>query len=100
MPSGRRGWHYTDTLLHFMEQSVTAMRVASVIDRPLLPGEKRGMAMDAPASVTMPEEVWHRIASTVRMGASVVDILVTVERVYHMAKGTATVKFARRRGKV
>jgi hypothetical protein len=83
-----------------MEQSVAAMRVASVTDTPLLPGEQRGMAMDTPASVTMPEEVWHEIWTSVLVLATVVDILVTVERVYHRAKGTATVKFARRRGEV
>ena len=98
MPSGRRTWSDWDTQLHFAELALATMRVAAMDKLPVGNMEQRGMAMDEPCSIKMPEVTWLTICPGICWFADVFDVIATVRTRYHDEPGVVRVTFARRRG--
>jgi hypothetical protein len=87
-----------DTRLAFLEHAVSRMRTALHVVKPLGLGEQRGMSLEQPGELEMPEGTWHGIAQIVRMTAAAHELLTVVQSRYSDGVGTTRVRFTKRRG--
>jgi hypothetical protein len=87
-----------DTRLAFLEQAISRMRTALDVVKPLAVGEQRGMTVEQPCELEMPEETWFGLAQIIRMAAEAHGLRLMVKSHYSDGAGKTRVEFARRHG--